>query len=60
MGTVIELSDWTKSQSELKDGFYLEFEPPFMIVRRFRDGVLVGEDRVISEYMLREMLESMP
>jgi hypothetical protein len=58
MGMVIELSDYRiKAPSEPRDGFRLEVVPPVMVVRQFRDGVLVGEERVVSEYMLREMLD---
>lgn len=58
MGAVIELSDYRrKAPSEPRDGFCLQVVPPLMVVKHFRDGVLVGEERVISEYMLREMLD---
>ena len=58
MGTVIELSDYRrKAPSEPRDGFRMQVVPPLMVIRHFRDGVLVGEERVISEYLLREMLD---
>jgi len=61
MGTVIELSDYgKKAEVQPEDGFYMEVEPPVMVVRRFRDGIFVGEERMISEWMLREMLDRMP
>ena len=60
MGTVIELSNCRRKAATLsKDAFYIEVEPPVMVVRYYREGVLVEEDRVVSEYMLREMLARM-
>jgi len=60
MGTVIRLSDHRrKAEAAPEDGYYISVEPPVMVVRHFRDGVLLGEERVLSEYMLREMLERM-
>jgi hypothetical protein len=57
---VIELSDFRKrGPGEPCDGLRLKVEAPVMVVRHFRDGVLVGEERVLSEYMLREMLDRM-
>jgi hypothetical protein len=31
-----------------------------MVVRHFRNGVCIGEERLISETMLRELLDHMP
>lgn len=42
-----------------KDGLYMESVPPFIIFRRYEAGVVCSEQRLISEYMLREMLENM-
>ncbi|MCU0574637.1 MAG: hypothetical protein MUC41_16820 [Syntrophobacteraceae bacterium] len=65
MGELIELSSYRKRRTEaistdLIDGYTLRAEPPFMVVRHFRNGAFVGEERVISETMLKELLDGMP
>jgi len=60
MGKVIKLSNYRrKAATPSKDAFYIEVEPPIMVVKYYRHGVLVEEHRVVSEYMLREMLARM-
>ena len=61
MGEVVELSDFRRRASaEPLDGYFLHVEPPAMVVRHFRNGVCIGEERLISEIMLRELLDHMP
>ena len=57
MGKVVELSNYRrKAVTPSKDVFCIVLDPPVMVVRFYRDGVLVGEQTVVSEYMLREMM----
>jgi hypothetical protein len=61
MGKVIELSDYRKRAPAAPEMTYrVEWEAPFLLVRRFLDGVFVGEKRVIPELMLRDLLDGMP
>ncbi len=42
------------------DGFYMEAAPPFIIFRHYQTGVICKEWHVLSEYMLREILDNLP
>jgi hypothetical protein len=44
-----------------RDGvYYVETTPPFIIFKHYEAGALRRECRLISEYILREMLDNMP
>jgi hypothetical protein len=43
-----------------REGIYLETAPPFIIFKEYRGGVIGKEWRLISEYMLRELLNTFP
>jgi hypothetical protein len=66
MGEVIDFVKYLESSriiqngSTRSDGIYLEANPPFITVRHYEDGVVRKEFRVVSEHMLRELLEIMP
>lgn len=65
MGELIELSKYRgrrakAAEADLVDGYTLRAEPPFMVVSHFRNGAFIGEERVLSEAMLKELLDRMP
>ncbi|NLJ26546.1 MAG: hypothetical protein GX433_00850 [Deltaproteobacteria bacterium] len=61
MGKVIDFFQYKKMETpEPIDGTYMEVAPPIIILRHFKKGAMVKEERVVSEYMLRELLERMP
>ena len=55
-----ESSGTVQSGSDRSDGLYLEANPPFITVKHYENGEVRKEFRVMSECMLRELLESMP
>jgi hypothetical protein len=58
VGTVVQLSDYRKKvTTQPENGFSVEIAPPVLIVRHFHNGVLTKEERVISESMLRDLLD---
>jgi hypothetical protein len=60
MGKLIELSDYRKKvQTSHRDGIFMEVVPPMLIFRHMRGGAVVKEERVVSESMLRELLDWM-
>ena len=44
----------------LDDGVYMEASPPFIIFRQYQAGVICKEWRVLSEYMVREIMDNLP
>ncbi len=60
MGTVIDLSEYrAKKSGHPLDGIQIEFVSHVMIVRHYQKGILIGEERVISERILRDLLDGM-
>ncbi len=41
------------------DGVYLEAAPPFIIVRHYQTGVICKERCLLSEYLLREIMDNL-
>jgi hypothetical protein len=64
MGNVIDFvkfkqkSGQNRIELERKDGTYMETVPPFIIFKHYEAGAIRKEWRLISEYMLREIIES--
>jgi hypothetical protein len=56
----LERSRTIQNESNQTDGYYLETNPPFITVKHYENGVVRKEFRVMSEHMLRELLESLP
>ncbi len=60
MGTLIDFSEYrAKKNGHPLDGIQIEVVSHVMIVRHYQKGILVGEERVISERILRDMLDEM-
>ncbi|MGA3116718.1 MAG: hypothetical protein ABSF90_20035 [Syntrophobacteraceae bacterium] len=65
MGNVVDFVEFKQKSGqnrielEREDGTYMETVAPFIIFRHYEAGAIRKEWRVISEYMLREMIESM-
>jgi hypothetical protein len=64
MGEVLDFSAYkarstTGSQKE-KEGFSVEAAPPFLIFRKHQAGVIRGEWLLLSERLLRWMLNQFP
>jgi hypothetical protein len=58
MGKVTDLSEYRAGkEGHPRDGIQIVAVSHVMIVRHYRDGILVGEEQVISERFLRDMLE---
>lgn len=60
MGEVIDLLWYKANRKEnIRDGVYLEIVPPAIHINYFRNGVVVKDYQIISEYMLRDLLDEM-
>jgi hypothetical protein len=60
MGEVIDLQGYrTNKRDNLRNGLYIEIAPPVVFINYYENGVLTEQHRVISEYMLRELLDEM-
>lgn len=60
MGKVIDLSERrNKAISERPEQVRLQCVPPVIVVQRYRNGKLEGEERALSERILRELLDNM-
>ena len=60
MGEVIDLQKYrTNKRDILWNGLCVDIQPPVVFIRYYDNGVLMEQHRVISEYMLREMLDEM-
>ncbi len=61
MADLIDLSEYrAKKEGHPRDGIQIEASGHVMIVRHYRDGLLAGEQRIISERRLRDMLDGLP
>ena len=60
MGEVIDLLDYRASMKEKeRNGIYMQIVPPAVLIQYYRNGVMVEQHRVISEYMLRDLLDEL-
>lgn len=62
MGKVIDFPEYRSNRRNAekpRDGIYLEAAPPFIVFQQYEAGVLRQEDHLLSEYLLREMFDSM-
>jgi hypothetical protein len=60
MGTLIDYSEYRAKKSGYpRDGIQIEVVSHVITVRHYRGGILIGEERVISERCLRDMLDAM-
>jgi len=60
MGEVIDLLEYRASMKEKeRNGIYMQIVPPAVLFQYYRNGVIVEQYRVISEYMLRDLLDEM-
>ena len=50
----------SRIRAQWREGVYLETAPPLIIFKEYRAGLIRKEWRLISEYMLRELLETYP
>lgn len=61
MADLIALSEYrARKEGHPRDGIQIEASGQVMIVRHYRDGLLTGEQRIISERSLRGMLDGLP
>ena len=65
MGDVIDLlefkarSTYTRTEAQQSDGAYLQTISPFIILKHYEAGTVRGEQRLISERLLREYLDTL-
>jgi hypothetical protein len=60
VGEVIDLLEYRASMKEKeRNGIYMQIVPPAVLIQYYRNGVIVEQHRVISEYMLRDLLDEM-
>jgi hypothetical protein len=60
VGEVIDLLEYRASMKEKeRNGIYMQIVPPAVFIQHYRNGVIVEQHRVISEYMLRDLLDEM-
>lgn len=58
MEKVVDLAGFrADKEGHPRDAVQIELEPPEMVVRHYRDGVLVREERTLSECFLRDLLD---
>jgi hypothetical protein len=60
VGKVIDLLQYKAGLKEnTRDGIYMEIMPPAVLIKYYRNGVVVKQHQVISEDMLRDLLDEM-
>jgi hypothetical protein len=60
VGEVFDLLEYRASMKEnARDGVYMEVVPPAIRIKYYQNGVVVKQHQVISEYMLRDLLDEM-
>ena len=60
MGEVIDFQSYRAiSKEKLRNGICIKIDPPVVVVKYYENGVLTEQHRIVSEYMLRELLDSM-
>ena len=60
MGKVIDLLEYRASMKEKeRNGIYMHIVPPAVLIQYYKNGVIVDQHRVISESMLRDLLDEM-
>lgn len=60
MGTLVDFSEYkAKKNGHPRDGMQIVLASNVMIVRHYQKGILIGEDRVIPERILRDELDGM-
>jgi hypothetical protein len=60
MGTLIDFSEYrAKKNAHPRDRIQIVVVSHVMIVRHYQKGILIGEERVISERRFRDMLDGM-
>lgn len=58
MGEVIKLKKYQARAAEsARHGMYVEVLPPVVLVKYYRNGVLTEQQRVVSESMIRDLLD---
>jgi hypothetical protein len=60
VGEVIDLERYrARAGDKERNGLFVEIHPPVILVKCYEQGVLVEQHRIISEYMLRDLLDEM-
>jgi len=58
VGEVINLEKYQARAAEsARHGMYVEVLPPVVLVKYYRNGVLTEQQRVVSESMIRDLLD---
>lgn len=60
MGEVIQFPEYkARKNAHPRDGIQMEVVFHSMLIRYYREGILIGEERIVSELFLRDLLDSM-
>jgi hypothetical protein len=60
VGEVIDLLEYRANMKEKeRNGIYMQIVPPAVLIQFYRYGVIVEQHRVISEHMLRDLLDDL-
>ena len=60
MGEVIDFERYrARTGGQARNGLFLEIMPPVILVRYYENGVLMEQHRVVSEAMIRDLLDQM-
>lgn len=60
MGKIIDFGDYReKHKPKRSDGVYMETVPPYIIFKYYENGIIRKEYRLISERMIRDLLDDM-
>lgn len=60
MGEIIDFERYrARAREQARNGLFLEILPPVILVRYYENGVLMEQHRVVSEAMIRDLLDQM-
>lgn len=60
MGEIIDLQRYrARAEEHARNGLIMEIMPPVILLNYYEKGVLVEQHRIISEYLLRDMLDGL-
>ena len=58
MGEVIDFERYrARAGEQARNGLFLEIMPPVILARYYENGVLIEQHRVVSETMIRDLLD---
>jgi hypothetical protein len=60
VGEIIDLQRYrARAGDNERNGLFMEIVPPVVLLKCYEKGVLVEQHHIISEYMLRDLLDEL-